>query len=50
MAPTRLEQVGENRPKGRLTLPVRAVPWFEAAHAHRLVEDSHVRGKVVLML
>jgi NADPH:quinone reductase-like Zn-dependent oxidoreductase len=35
---------------GRFSLPVaRAFPFSEAAEAHRLSEEGHVRGKLVLV-
>ncbi|MFG1947210.1 NADP-dependent oxidoreductase [Nonomuraea sp. NPDC048826] len=35
---------------GRLTVPVRTFPLHEVVAAHRMVENGHVRGKVVLTL
>jgi NADPH:quinone reductase-like Zn-dependent oxidoreductase len=35
--------------QGRFSLPVQAFPFSQAADAHRLSEDGHVRGKLVLV-
>ncbi|WP_116116100.1 NADP-dependent oxidoreductase [Austwickia chelonae] len=47
--PSRLAALAERVADGRLTVEVgQVLPLSEAAHAHRLVEGGHARGKVVL--
>ncbi len=44
-----LGEAAELHARGEFTLPVaRTFPFAEAAEAHRLSEDGHVRGKLVL--
>ena len=44
-----LERCGELIETGRLHIEVsKALPLAEAASAHRLIEDGHARGKLVL--
>jgi NADPH:quinone reductase-like Zn-dependent oxidoreductase len=46
-----LGEIGELIESGRFWLPVaRAFPLAEVAQAHRVSEDGHVRGKVVLLV
>ncbi len=46
-----LAEIGELIESGRFSLPVaRAFPLTEVAEAHRLSEQGHVRGKLVLLV
>ncbi|WP_255946770.1 NADP-dependent oxidoreductase [Streptomyces odontomachi] len=46
-----LAEIGELIEAGRFSLPVaRTFPLAEIAQAHRLSEDGHVRGKLVLLV
>ena len=46
-----LAEIGELIEAGRFALPVaRAFPLAEVAEAHRVGEDGHVRGKLVLLV
>jgi NADPH:quinone reductase-like Zn-dependent oxidoreductase len=45
-----LAEIGELIESGRLSLPVaQTFPLAEIAEAHRVSEDGHVRGKLVLV-
>ena len=46
-----LTEIGEVIESGRFSLPVaQTFPLAEIAEAHRVSEDSHVRGKLVLLV
>ena len=46
-----LGEIGELIESGRFSLPVaRAFPLAEVAEAHRVGEQGHVRGKLVLLV
>ena len=46
-----LAQIGELIESGRFSLPVaQTFPLAEIAEAHRVSEDGHVRGKLVLLV
>jgi NADPH:quinone reductase-like Zn-dependent oxidoreductase len=46
-----LGEIGELIESGRFSLPVtRTFPLAEIAQAHRVGEDGHVRGKLVLLV
>jgi len=46
-----LTEIGELIESGRFSLPVvRTFPLAEIAQAHRVSEDGHVRGKLVLLV
>jgi NADPH:quinone reductase-like Zn-dependent oxidoreductase len=46
-----LAKVGELIESGRLSLPVAQIfPLAEIAQAHRVSENGHVRGKLVLLV
>jgi NADPH:quinone reductase-like Zn-dependent oxidoreductase len=46
-----LSEIGELIESGRFSLPVgQAFPLAEVAEAHRVSEDGHVRGKLVLLV
>ena len=46
-----LAEIGELIESGRFSLPVaRTFPLAEIARAHRVGEDGHVRGKLVLVI
>lgn len=46
-----LGEMGELIESGRLSLPVaQTFPLTEIAKAHRVSEDGHVRGKLVLVI
>ena len=46
-----LAGIGELIESGRLSLPVaQTFPLAEIAEAHRVSEDGHVRGKLVLLV
>jgi NADPH:quinone reductase-like Zn-dependent oxidoreductase len=46
-----LAEIGELIESGRFSLPVgQAFPLAEIAEAHRVSEDGHVRGKLVLLV
>ena len=46
-----LAEVGELIESGRFSLPVaQTFPLAEIAEAHRVSEDGHVRGKLVLVV
>ena len=46
-----LAEIGELIESGRFSLPVaRTFPLAEIAQAHRVSEDGHVRGKLVLVV
>jgi NADPH:quinone reductase-like Zn-dependent oxidoreductase len=44
-----LDQAAQLHAEGRFTMPVRTFGLAEAAEAHRISEDGHVRGKLVLL-
>jgi NADPH:quinone reductase-like Zn-dependent oxidoreductase len=45
-----LDQAAQLAEEGKLTMPVeRAFPFDQAPEAHRISEDGHVRGKLVLV-
>ena len=46
-----LAEIGELIESGRFSLPVaQTFPLAEIAAAHRVSEDGHVRGKLVLLV
>jgi NADPH:quinone reductase-like Zn-dependent oxidoreductase len=46
-----LAEIGELIESGRFSLPVaQTFPLAEIAEAHRVSEDGHVRGKLVLLV
>ena len=46
-----LNEIGEETESGRFSLPVaQTFPLAEIAEAHRVSEDGHVRGKLVLLV
>ena len=46
-----LAEIGELIESGRFSLPIaRTFPLAEIAQAHRVSEDGHVRGKLVLLV
>ena len=46
-----LAEIGELIESGRFSLPVaQTFPLAEIAEAHRVSEDGHVRGKLVLLI
>ena len=46
-----LGEIGELIESGRFSLPVaQTFPLAEIAEAHRVSEDGHVRGKLVLLV
>ena len=46
-----LDEIGELIGSGRFSLPVaQTFPFAEVAEAHRVGEDGHVRGKLVLLV
>ena len=46
-----LAEIGELIESGRFSLPVaQTFPLAEVAEAHRVSEDGHVRGKLVLLV
>ena len=46
-----LAEIGELIESGRFSLPVaQTFPLTEIAEAHRVSEDGHVRGKLVLLV
>ena len=46
-----LAEIGELIESGRFSLPVaQAFPLAEIAEAHRVSEDGHMRGKLVLLV
>ena len=46
-----VDELGELIESGRFSLPVaQTFPLAETAEAHRVSEDGHVRGKLVLLV
>ncbi len=46
-----LAEIGELIESGRFSVPVaETFPLAEVAEAHRVSEDGHVRGKIVLLV
>jgi NADPH:quinone reductase-like Zn-dependent oxidoreductase len=45
-----LGEIGELVESGRFSLPVGTFPLAEVAEAHRVSEQGHVRGKLVLLV
>jgi NADPH:quinone reductase-like Zn-dependent oxidoreductase len=46
-----LAEIGDLIESGRFSLPaVQSFPLAEVAEAHRVSEDGHVRGKLVLLV
>ncbi len=48
-AQEKLAALAELAAAGELQVPLTRIPIADVARAHRLVEDGHVRGKVVLI-